>query len=79
MSIEEQIDQWKAALADQKQKKQNEIQIITEHQKELENIDQQILLITGGLTFAEKIQISAVEQPASIVEEEVTEAEVQES
>tara|TARA_R100000742_G_C4275106_1_gene95385 strand:+ start:1867 stop:2106 length:240 start_codon:yes stop_codon:yes gene_type:complete len=79
MSIEEQIDQWKAALADQKQKKQNEIQIITEHQKELENIDQQILLITGGLTFAEKIPIPAVEQPASIVEEEVTEAEVQES
>ena len=79
MSLEEQINQWKSALAEQQQRKQNELQIIADHQKELDNAEQQILMISGGLTFAEKIETPAVEQPASISVEEATEVEAQES
>lgn len=78
MSIEEQIDQWKAALTEQQQRKQNELQIIAEHQKELENATQQILMLSGGLTFAEKIASPDAEKPALTVEEEATEVEAQE-
>ena len=56
MSLEEEINQWKAALAEQQQRKQNETQIIAEHQKALDNANQQILMLSGGLTFAEKLE-----------------------
>jgi hypothetical protein len=78
MSLDEEINQWKTALAEQQQRKSNELQIIAEHQKELENANQQILMLSGGLTFAEKIASFDAEKPALTVEEEATEVEAQE-
>ena len=62
MSLEEEINQWKAALAEQQQRKSNELQIIAEHKKELENANQQILMLSGGLTFAEKLETNPTDE-----------------
>ena len=56
MPIQEQLEDWNKRLEYQKARKQNELAKAEEHRNNAFDAEQQILLLTGGLTFGQSLE-----------------------
>ena len=56
MSVESRLEEWQAQLKIQTQRKEQELAKARTHQANAADAEQQILLLTGGITFARNIE-----------------------
>ena len=56
MSVESQEAEWRTQLEIQTRRKEQELSKVRTHQANVADAEQQILLLTGGITFARNIE-----------------------
>ena len=56
MSVESRLEEWQAQLKIQTQRKEQELAKARTHQANAADAEQQILLLSGGITFGQNIE-----------------------
>ena len=69
MSVESQEAEWRTQLEIQTRRKEQELSKVRIHQANVADAEQQILLLTGGITFAQGLSTEKVDQTNRVEEE----------
>ena len=69
MSVESQEAEWRTQLEIQTRRKEQELSKVRTHQANVADAEQQILLLTGGITFAQGLSTEKVDQTNRVEEE----------